>query len=471
MQPMMVRGQWWLPATPDDRQTGTFVLDAEQCSLTLDRSFASLAPPPANESGVVAYDGLIKVVHEPVVYGVSDDGQDYSLLDCTTYRSCVEAETTGEQHSVTAAITGSRLPGKSLAFDKATVTYSHLLDWTGWLGLQMASSTDGAETAFKVNAGTKRRATYCLDEAVLHLEEHRPYSRESRSFSIQQEAQLTVELSKPMEWPDLVHTYVRPLNDFLSFATLTASTFGEILVHVPGEQASNMLPLSFRSIDMRRTDKKHRLHAVDMLFTLDDTADWPNVFKSWFELHSHYRHTLQQLLASQYAPFEWAENSFLAAARAADSFHRYKFKQQQPYSKAQIDSVIAAIEEHLPDNDLREYAVRVVRGGNFFPQPEQFGKLLDYTGKVGANILATEPNFVKAVKDVRNGLTHPNSKGNPGVLRRYHLEQALRWVVRTCLLKELGFKDDTLHKLLQRNRYYGSEIAELGSDEQPTIIV
>jgi hypothetical protein len=453
---MKVHGQWWLPDTPDDKQSGTFILDAEQCVLILDHSFAPI-PQPASESA-------FKVVLERVVHGVDADGQEYSLLDCSTHRPVVTGEMTNSYNGVYAVIVGAHLSRESLAFDKATVTFTHLLDWTEWPGLPVASSVDGAETLFMLKAGTRHHKTYPLSNAILHLEENRQFTREAQSFSVRQEAQFTVELTEPMEWLSLAQGYVTPLNDFLSLATSTASDFESIRVHVPGDPDDVMPSLAFQSLHMQRNTSARRLEPIEMLVTLSDTGQSNGFFATWFDVSETHRHTIQQLLASQYAPFEWADSTFLAATRAADAFHRRKFK-EQPYKHDQINSVVEVIKEWVTDGDLQEYATRVIKGGNYFPQQDQLYKLLEYSGPVGRDILDAMPHFIKAVKDIRNGLTHPNSQANPGALYRHRVEQGFRWILRACLLKEIGFDDQKIQSLLDRNSVYSFDLGELADVE------
>jgi hypothetical protein len=369
----------------------------------------------------------------------------------------------GEQHDVTAAITGNHLPA-SPVFSKAVVKYSHLLDWASWPPIQIGNTTEGNETLFSVHGGMKHRATYQLASSVLHLEEYRPFKGDSRSFSVRQEARFTVELSEPQDWVALSQQYILPLNDFLSFATFTASAFEEILVHPTSEPSDIMVPLVFRTLDMRRTSTESSLNTFDMLFTLQDATDSAKLLKAWFDLNSKYDPTVRQLLASQYAPFEWAENSFLAASRAAEAFYARRFK-EQPYTQEQIDGLIGIIGEHVTNGDLQDFATRVIKRSNYFPQQDQYKKLLEYSGKAGDDILAIEPDFAKIVTEIRNRITHSSSRSNRGVVRRHQLKQALRWVVRACLLKELGFGDEQISTLLERNRHYDSEIHGLGPQQ------
>jgi ApeA N-terminal domain 1 len=273
-----------------------------------------------------------------------------------------------------------------------------------------------------------------------------------------------LEPSKPQDWLALSQQYILPLNDFLSFATLTASAIEEILVHPTSEPDDIMVPLVFRTIDMQRTTTESSLNIFDMLFTLPDATDSVNLLEAWFDLNTKYGPAVRQLLASQYAPFEWAENSFLAASRAAEAFYARKFK-EQPYTQEQIDSLIGIIGEHVTDGDLQDFATRVIKRSNYFPQQDQYKKLLEHSGKAGGDILAIEPEFAKIVTDIRNRITHPSSRNNRGVVRRHHLEQALRWVVRACLLKELDFDDKQVGTLLERNKRYDREIHSLGPQQ------
>jgi hypothetical protein len=457
MQPMKIRGQWWLPDSPDDKQSGTFTLDAEQCVLVLDHSFARLSPESPDEAA-------FKVVLEPVVHGTDADGREYSLLDCSTHRPIATDDMADSHNDVYAVVSGTHLAGESPTFDKATVTFTHLLDWTEWPGLPVASNVDGAETLFMLKAGTRHHKTYTLPNAVLHLEENRHLDRDDNSFFVRQDAQFTVELAEPADWLSLTQSYVTPLNDFLSLATSTASAFEDVRVHAAGDPDDVMVSLAFRSVHLLRKNPVRLLEQAQMLFTLSDTGQSSGFFATWFDVSETHRHTIQQLLATQYAPFEWTDNTFLAVTRAADAFHRRKFK-EQPYKQDQINGIVEIIKEWVSDGELQEYATRVIKGGNYFPQHDQLSKLIEYSGPVGRDILDAMPHFIKAVKDIRNGLAHPNSQSNPGAVYRHRVEQAFRWIVRACLLKEIGFDEQKIQTLLDRNSSYVFDLGELADVE------
>lgn len=456
---MTIRGRWWIPNSPDDKQRGTFILDAEECALVLDQSFAMLPTPEPDPSGVVAYDSIFKTVLEPIVHGLDDEGQAYSLLDCSTHRPAITGEVTNTRNGVYAALIGAHLTTESLAFDQVRITFSHFLDWTTWLGLQVARTANDAEVLFELRAGTKRHRSYRLPDATVHVEERRRYKQDVRHFSVEQEAQFTVDLSSPEDWLQIAQKYITPLNDLLSLAMLAPSAFEEVMVHVPGDRPDFVHRLMFRSVHMRRKAPTQRLHPMDMLFTLNDTPTSDDLVASWFRLHKSQKHVIQQLLASQYAPFEWAENTFLEICRAADAFSRSKFK-EQPHTQNQIDGLVKVLGQ-VNDSELLDYAIRVIKGGNHLSQQDQLRRLLSHSGPVGTDVLSAMPHFVKVVSDIRNGITHPSSKGNPGAVYRHRIEQAVRWVIRACLLKELGFDDARIRELVDRNTSYPFDIGEL----------
>src|SRR5258708_3382466 len=118
---MEVRGLWWLPHAPHDKQAGTLSLEADQCALVLDACFVN-ADPVANAGGVVHFTGLYDIVSEPVIWGQSTTGdQEYSLLECTTHRAFAGVPMTGQRHVPQVILSGYHAPDDGVKFDVATL--------------------------------------------------------------------------------------------------------------------------------------------------------------------------------------------------------------------------------------------------------------------------------------------------------------------------------------------------------------
>jgi len=457
---MEVRGVWWLPHASQDKQAGTLSLDADQCALVLDACFAN-PDPNANADGIVHFTRLFDIISERVIWGESTTGdQHYSLLECTTHQAFAGVQMTGQRHVARMILSGYHATDDGVKFDVATLAYRHLLDWAAWLGLGLAKKEERNELVGTVRMGTIRRSTHETSDAIIHLDEIRPYEYDARHLTISQQARIVLQLNEPLGWQALIENYVTPLHDLVSFATLTGSAIDQIEVHPVGAPDDCMAQLSFRSVDMKRSVDVTRLHNVDMLFTLADTRQWPDVFASWFSVYPEYRRVLQQLLSTEYAPFEWAENRFLGVARAADALGGRLFR-QQPFTRDEINRVVAVLQEGVESCDLRDYAIRVVRGGNYYPQRDKLRFLVENVSGVGEDVLSSAPTFIEDVKAVRDGLTHPSPAGNPGIERRFWLEQALRWVLRASLLKVLGVSEDEVTRLVRRNRNYQAAMSEL----------
>lgn len=147
---------------------------------------------------------------------------------------------------------------------------------------------------------------------------------------------------------------------------------------------------------------------------------------------------------------------FLAAARfveyygASRDLARVAVPDEDLEMREQIfeslgDEQVDWLEARLPSGDAVSFAARLRA------IVDEFGSAIEPV--VGADL----EDFVRAVRDTRNQLTHLASKkhaivGGTGDL--YFLFERVWFIGKACVLRELGFENDQIRELLQRDGWF-----------------
>jgi hypothetical protein len=132
-----------------------------------------------------------------------------------------------------------------------------------------------------------------------------------------------VDLAIPTGWQQIMRTWVRPLRDLVSFATLRGARIEDILLLSSVDDAA-YVHLVLQWIDLGREARTERnLIPQDMLFT---ARTYPDGFEAglprWFEVHRKNSSVMDLVFGVDYAPFVYDEQRFLALVQAAEIFHR-----------------------------------------------------------------------------------------------------------------------------------------------------
>ena len=75
--------------------------------------------------------------------------------------------------------------------------------------------------------------------------------------------------------------------------------------------------------------------------------------------------------------------------------------------------------------------------------------VINHAGNTGTVISESVPNLVRRACAARNRVAHPNPRGADG-WEYYVLYKALRWILRHCLLLELGYSQEEASERVRR---------------------
>lgn len=274
-----------------------------------------------------------------------------------------------------------------------------------------------------------------------------------------------VEPAGSFSWQDAMDRWVRPLRDLVSFATLRPATLNHIRLR-RGDEADDpgrLVELLLRLTDLRRPEedeRPRRLFSHDLLFNVQELpGGFERGVERWFGLHSKYSSVIGLLLSVYYAPFICEEQRFLALAQAAEVYHGLAIG-GTPLPKEAHDQRVTDVVSQIRDSSLREWAEQSLRDSNWYRLRGRLEQLLAAAGDIGNEIADPDPDlFLRRTVKTRNYLTHHGER-HPLVIDRaavlfWHGE-ALAWLVRSLLLRDLGFSQDEMAERIRRTpRFQG----------------
>jgi hypothetical protein len=464
-------GQWWLPGDEGNALAGELVLSTSELVLTLTGGFHVPQPGP---SPMGAPSGLFRALQEPVVLGQSRGDERITLLDCEGVVPQIPAPMRESSWRPRAALIGGHFEHRGqFAFTGVRAQFDYLFDWAGGrLSRSYQLEQEGHRfTRAEFDLKSEVIGKTDIEGAGVELQVSRQWRIGDRKAEVELLPFFQVDLAIPTGWQQIMRTWVRPLRDLVSFATLRGARIEDILLRSSVDDAA-YVHLVLQWIDLGREARTERnLIPQDMLFT---ARTYPDGFEAglprWFEVHRKNSSVMDLVFGVDYAPFVYDEQRFLALVQAAEIFHRTSFGGSRLPSdehRRRVEAVIGA----MNSPDLVEWARPILQEANFLRLAERLEDLLARLGELGQQISGGDEGlFVKRVKDTRNYLTH-RDRHKDTVLEgsdRYWHGQAVLWILRALLLQDLGLSVDQIASILKENtsfQWFEESIRQSPADE------
>jgi hypothetical protein len=201
------------------------------------------------------------------------------------------------------------------------------------------------------------------------------------------------------------------------------------------------------------------------------------IFEKWLYIKTFYEPVFELFMATMYAPNLYLHHGFLNMIQALEFYYGKKYKESkyQPteiYKKGISKNLLGVIKRFSSNkkkkngisDDFREVLEARVRSdlNRLSLRNSLENLLLEHLipllpdNFIGAAI--DKKSFIKKAADTRNALTHHSQKEKAATGEELHqVFHTLKVIVQSCLLQELGFKDESIKKLIERNRDYKKE--------------
>jgi ApeA N-terminal domain 1 len=451
MQDTEHAGFWWLPATPDNKVAGTLSFSNDEgIALRLIGALRDFGSFNTSQS-------------MPLILGVSEEGKTITVANCTVTNMGFSAPGFGQEtYTAEYYLVGVHFEKtEDVTFTRFAVSYTYLADWSRTAGF----------TIKKYNEEPKLEVSYSLPTDLTAKTSHgnvclsfncRTQGDGIQEISLRQSVHLEVEPDKGRPFLALNKEYIFPLQNLLTLATTKPNAVTELKVFSPqvfiesdGKRIETPIQLFYRQKFFEaRTGKL--LIPDYMLFTVHDVSDnFENIFERWFTVSKELDSVCNLFFGAEYSQGMYLENTFLNVVHSIESYHRRRMTNHvRPKAEHRkfIRDILANVDSKHSDWLRQQLA--------YSNEPRLEGRimeLLDKAAGVLEPLITNKQEFAKKVKDTRNYLTHFDrrlSEKRAQGTELFWLTQKLSYVLKGCLLLELGLSSDKCKQLIHRNQSF-----------------
>jgi ApeA N-terminal domain 1 len=370
----------------------------------------------------------------PAVFGATTSGKLVTLAGCQQSNIQFNSATGAFQTlRPTFALIDAHIedPG-GFSFSRADITFSHLSAWLWQSGFNYLDKSGKDAPRYtltydfppEVKVDTPRGSIafeYTFQTGGDHIGE----------VKLQQAVRVRVERENGITIKDWSQEVSRPLQDFLSLATLETNVIDKLLLYSDelveqGLTQPHRVPIELvYQQSVTAPVERKRPHPAQMLFGYSDVGDnFASILNAWFRIEDELDSVCALFFSVRYRIDMYTEQKFLNYAHAAESYHRRR----------------------LP-----------ATGGARLRFGNRLDALLDEMWLAIAPIVGDKTAFVRSVVDTRNYLTHydasKKSRAASGP-RLFWLGEALGVIVQACLLRELALPTEKIHEYISKDWRY-----------------
>jgi hypothetical protein len=193
-----------------------------------------------------------------------------------------------------------------------------------------------------------------------------------------------------------------------------------------------------------------------MLFTVHVVSDnFENIFEQWFTVSKELDSACNLFFGAEYSRGMYLENIFLNVVHSVESYHRRRMT-NQVRPKAEHRKFIRDILSNV-DSKHTDWLKQQLAYSNEPKLERRVLELLDKVENVIEPLIPYKEEFAKRVKDTRNYLTHFDRRLSGKRAQGedlFWLTQKLSYVLKACLLLELGLPLDKCKQLIHRNQSF-----------------
>lgn len=465
-----IQGLWWLPEDESANLVGTLQVTDGEAELELVGHFGRrlLGETATERSYSFAVEDRSRII------GLGVTGERITLERCAATRSVIHGS--GIETSVyrpdVVLIGKAFAPGEEVSLDEVSITASDLNTWTGTSGTHVHMDVDeDPDTGLAV-----LKELHIRYQPVPKTEIPLPngdimsiefsFNTEglggAERVGLTEQAALRLRFGCRITISDALAAVGR-LRNFLSLAVGRPVT----VISVHGYQEEHVNPVSRRPEPIEllwrlphnpELPSRRRL-SQEMLFTFREAEpQLPEVLANWFAHQDALRPVFSLFFGIRHHANMYVDVRFLLLAQALET---YDFRRRDPYELPKAEH--RTRRRHLIDaapEAWREWVRRKLID-NYLPLDRRIRDVLAESPTVSARLVGSSSEevdaFVAAFKNSRNYYTHYTpqleAKAAKGAALLLLVSQ-LEALVETALLRELGFSEDAIDRMLDRAERY-----------------
>jgi len=392
-----------------------------------------------------------------------------TLFDCYFYgpraRQGTEAQAT---LVVNRAVFGEHLPnGEIREILSADITLTGINEWASpslsILDVEPSGPISEAEWYRVSLARSLKKYTIMEEEAKIALSFGMVGRHIGSRVVLEGEGTFTIEPKKPIQLDSLLSEFVRPLENFITFATgkiNSLRTFTLSCAADGGEGTS--LAILFPPLQAK-SRRAQWLFEPRGLFSLLDVSDKLEAHLSaWLKLYRRYRSVCDLLFHTLYND-QYLEARFLWLVQIIEGYHRLRTDLRQFQLPAnEYDALKANIMASVGPADHRRVIKHALRYANDVSLPTRLHELTTRFAHLIPDVLLPEErkHFPQHCAKIRNAMAHhlPGERGDEAENLYRYSEFILRLLI-VGLMLETGFSEAAVRRALLRGASISPEQA------------
>jgi hypothetical protein len=394
----------------------------------------------------------------PIILGMVVEntfGSFVSLFDCRKKQATLNmVGVTSETIKCRKAVIGNcHLPDGASHFETLAVQFSFLKDWVGLTGITREMFGD---PFFSVKYAKAEKLPFKFGDKTLTVAFTANMSGGKHHAVIDEDIHILVEPIGERSPEELGGDRIQTLQNLLTFATDKPNETEEIvyLGIEDNEGSYNKHHLIYDPV-FRLNGEKKSLHSSDLLFTfLDAQAAGLNIFQNWLDFTERHPSFCTVYFANLYAEPRYVDEKF-ARLMSAFTLLTTNLGKVSQRTKLFLKDIEDSLKVRFSEEE-RELLGHVIPTGSEMEMPSHLLCLLQDNADVMGRVIEDIPGFVRSVSDTlyffqrRVEGSHPPLGG--GAL--YYAMLKLRMLVKIVILKELGFSEEAVKALVEKNQHF-----------------
>ncbi|MBY0229351.1 MAG: hypothetical protein K2W96_08745 [Gemmataceae bacterium] len=373
-----------------------------------------------------------------------------------------------ERYSADILYEGAHL-GSAPAFSGACVSFTGLAAWAWeYTGLHRGIAlkrTDDATEA-RVTYKQPEPITAVLgDSATLSLESSCDQRATLRAGRIREELRMRLSFSSQLGLSDIVSRYVLPLQNLLSLACDAPNAVSRFWLAV-GEEWGR--PVEARLPWIYTGDEAASATPSERLFGLEDVQGrFGDIVRKWQALHEEMAPAFAIYFGVSYRARLFTDTQLQLAVQALALYTKARDPEGTiPTIKHELGDALLSL-----DDGKRALVMRLLEGHPVLAAERAVGWAIARHGDVFKVMAA--PDGKRFAGRLLNTLHYVYSRDRfdslavRGGADFYHLGQQVRWLIKLCLLDELGFSTEWRKALLGRHPQALWLAGRIGLQEEP----
>jgi hypothetical protein len=358
-----------------------------------------------------------------------------------------------------------------ILFEDIRVSFSHLDDWTRITGFEFKLETDGHGrfTKQEINYAFPAVREHRVDNVMICFD----YGFTSggdriKEVNLKQTSFIKARTDVPVHFDDYQRNIYVKIRNLLCLAigqpVYPMIVKGRVPRSKVGTEDDEVLDSEiqvFYAMAERR-DSFGKIHPSKMTFVYEDVAsDFEIILRNWFANYSNLQPVCDLFFGTFYNSSMYPQHEFLSLTQAAETYHRRmfggKYVEDDAYDKI-YDNLVGGIPPEIC-GDFRENLKQKMRYYNEFSLRKRLKELFERYGDALKVLISRPDEFIDAVVNTRNFLTHYDKKIEDKSKHGddlYGLIKKVRGMLEICLLTQLGVSSEMAQKWITRNQRYAN---------------